>query len=676
MSVMPMQKLSICAHKSNRKAGLETLQQFGAMEIIPDAIDDQELEKMNTSEARAQFERDAELSDQALEILDRYAPGNKAGLAMLQGNEELTSADVRQVALKQGECIKQASSILSFEKAINECRGNILKDENQKEALIPWMSLDVPMTFSGTEKTAAFIGTVSGVYDDAGFSAALLEKDPGLDAVSTKTLFTENDATNITAICLKKDAEKTEAALRALGFSKPAQPAMGIPKQVSEDCDRDIDKQNSEIENLKKKIAAMAPERENLKIVADYYRTRAEKYRVLGTIPQSKQAFFLEGWVPAVQADRISKLLSDRYHAVVEKEEVREDEVEPTVLHNNKFSQCAEGILASYGLPQHGKVDPTTIMSFFYVFFFGMMLSDAAYGIIMAAATFIILRKFPRMKTGTKKMFQLFFWCGLSTVFWGFMFGGFFGNAIDVIAKTFFGYTGATPILKPLWFDPLTHPMVLLIWCMLFGCIHLFTGLGIKGFEELQHHQIWDFICDVLAWYVFLMGLILLLLPSQLFANIAQMTIVFPVWLSQAAKWMSILGAVFIVVTSGRENRNWAIRIALGAYNLYGVTGWLSDVLSYSRLLALGLATGVIASVVNTMGSMLGGGVGGAIFFIVVFLIGHTMNMAINLLGAYVHTNRLQFVEFFGKFYDAGGKTFEPFTTNTKYIEVKEEAKV
>jgi V/A-type H+-transporting ATPase subunit I len=129
-------------------------------------------------------------------------------------------------------------------------------------------------------------------------------------------------------------------------------------------------------------------------------------------------------------------------------------------------------------------------------------------------------------------------------------------------------------------------------------------------------------------------------------------------------------------VTSGRENRNWAIRIALGAYNLYGVTGWLSDVLSYSRLLALGLATGVIASVVNTMGSMLGGGVGGAIFFIVVFLIGHTMNMAINLLGAYVHTNRLQFVEFFGKFYDAGGKTFEPFTTNTKYIEVKEEAKV
>lgn len=676
MAVVPMQKLSICAHKTNRKAVLETLQQFGGMEIIPDAIDDPELEKMNTADARAQFERDADLADQAIEILNRYAPEKNAGIALLRGNEAVSAQTVKDVALKQGQCISRAKTILSYEKSINDCRGNILKDENQKEALVPWMSLDIPMNFTGTEKTAVFIGTVSGSFDDPSFYAALQEKDPGLDAVSANVLSVENEASNVCVICLAAEREKVETALRALGFSRPAQSVFGIPKQASEECSRDIKKQNQQIAELGKKITDCAGDREELRIVADYYRTRAEKYRMLGTIPQSKQAFFLEGWVPADQAERVAGLLSGRYGAVVEQEEIREDDEEPTVLHNNRFAQCAEGVLASYGLPQHGKVDPTAIMAAFYVFFFGMMLSDAAYGIIMAAATFIILRKCPNMKPGTKKMFQLFFWCGLSTVFWGFMFGGFFGNVIDVVAKTFFGYTGATPILKPLWFDPLTHPMVLLIWCMLFGCIHLFTGLGIKGYEELHNHQVWDFICDVLAWYIFLMGLILLLLPSQLFANIAQMTIVFPVWLNQAAKWMSILGAVFIVVTSGRENRNWAIRIALGAYNLYGVTGWLSDVLSYSRLLALGLATGVIASVVNTMGSMLGGGVGGAIFFIIVFLIGHTMNMAINLLGAYVHTNRLQFVEFFGKFYDAGGKTFEPFTTNTKYIEVKEEAKV
>ena len=136
---------------------------------------------------------------------------------------------------------------------------------------------------------------------------------------------------------------------------------------------------------------------------------------------------------------------------------------------------------------------------------------------------------------------------------------------------------------------------------------------------------------------------------------------------------MAIAGAVGLLLMSGRANKNVALRLALGAYDIYNVTGWLSDVLSYSRLLALGLATGVIASVVNQMGSMLGDGILGEIGFIVVFIIGHTLNLAINLLGAYVHTNRLQFVEFFGKFYEGGGKPFNPFKLTTKYVDVKEE---
>ena len=124
---------------------------------------------------------------------------------------------------------------------------------------------------------------------------------------------------------------------------------------------------------------------------------------------------------------------------------------------------------------------------------------------------------------------------------------------------------------------------------------------------------------------------------------------------------------------SGRSSKNPALRLALGAYDIYNITGWLSDVLSYSRLLALGLATGVIASVVNQMGSMLPNNVIGVIAFVVIFIAGHTLNLAINLLGAYVHTNRLQFVEFFGKFYEGGGEPFNPFKENTKYADVKEE---
>ena len=218
--------------------------------------------------------------------------------------------------------------------------------------------------------------------------------------------------------------------------------------------------------------------------------------------------------------------------------------------------------------------------------------------------------------------------------------------------------------------------MKLLVFSMLFGVIHLFTGLGIKGYMCLRDKKYMDFLCDVVLWYALLIGLLIMLIPSELFASIAQMTIVFPPFVNTLGKVLAIVGAVGIVLMSGRSNKNFALRLALGAYDLYNVSGWLSDVLSYSRLLALGLATGVIASVINQMGSMAGKSVLGAILFIVVFIFGHIFNLAINLLGAYVHTNRLQFVEFFGKFYEGGGREFNPFKANTKYADVKEETKL
>ena len=161
-----------------------------------------------------------------------------------------------------------------------------------------------------------------------------------------------------------------------------------------------------------------------------------------------------------------------------------------------------------------------------------------------------------------------------------------------------------------------------------------------------------------------------MLIPSDIFASIAQVKIVFPPVLNTLAKALSIIGAVGLLLMSGRSSKNPVLRLALGAYDIYNITGWLSDLLSYSRLLALGLATGVIAQVINQMGSMVGDGILGAIVFILVFIIGHTFNLAINMLGAYVHTCRLQYVEFFGKFYEGGGEAFHPFKENTKYVDI------
>ena len=675
MAVVEMQKISISAHRSNRKAILETLQKLEVIQVVEADLDETGLRHKNTADARATFEKNADLADQALAILDKYVPEKQGMLSGLAGKELIDDASFDKVVESQQDCMAVARKIVRNEKEISECSGNILKNENQKESLVPWMNLDVPMSFTGTDKTAAFIGSVQGVCDEAQVYALIKEKTEGIEELSVTVLSSESDMTNIFVLCLKEAREKVESALRSLGFAKPPQAVLGVPKKVAEDLDRDTEKQKTEIERLKKGIEEYAGSREDLRVVSDYYRTRAEKYRLLGTIPQTRKAFFIEGWVPKESAEAVAKLLTEKYGAVVDYEEKKEGETEPTLLRNNKFSRNYEPVLASYGLPQHGKVDPTTIMSFFYMFFFGMMLSDAGYGLLMVIGCGFALLKFPRMAQGMKKMITMFFWCGVSTVFWGIMFGGFFGDVIDVVAKTFFGYTG-DKIVKPLWFDPLTSPMRLLIWCMLFGIIHLFFGLGIKGYQYLKDGDIVGFVSDIIAWYAFLIGLILMLLPTDLFANIAQMQFNFPPFVAPLAKGLAIGGMVVILLMSGRANKNWGLRIALGAYDIYGVTGWLSDALSYSRLLALGLATGVIASVINTMAAMVGEGKGiiGLIIFFIIFIIGSVLNFAINLLGAYVHTNRLQYVEFFGKFYDGGGEPFEPFETKTKYIEFNKEA--
>ena len=417
-------------------------------------------------------------------------------------------------------------------------------------------------------------------------------------------------------------------------------------------------------------IRAFAESREELKLAADYYRMRLEKYELLGSLLQSKKTFLVTGYVPERAAADLARELSEEFTLALELADPAEEDEPPVLLANKTVPASFEGVVAAFGLPGKGEIDPTTIMSACYIFLFGLMLSDAAYGFVVFAACLAALLKFPRMQEGMRKSLRMFMYCGISTMFWGVMFGSYFGDVVDVVSRTFFGRQVTIPAL---WFVPLNDPMKMLVFSMLFGVIHLFLGLGMKGYMLLRDKKYLDFVCDVVFWYLLLIGLILILLPSGMFESISQMQFNFPPVLNQAAKLMAVVGAAGILLMSGRGRKNWFLRVALGAYDLYGVTSWLSDVLSYSRLLALGLATGVIGSVINSMGAMLGGGIVGAIGFTLVFLIGHSVNIGINLLGAYVHTNRLQYVEFFGKFYEGGGRPFNPFSIHTNYVEFKEE---
>ena len=672
MAVLQMQRFSICALKKKRKAILEELQAFGALEVNVSFPEEEEhsLQKMDTVESRQTFDKNAALADNALEVLQEFAPEKTSMFSSLEGKALIDKSVYDETAERKDEIIYTANEILGLKKKLAENKAAIVKVENQIEALTPWLDLDVPMDIQGTKDAAVLIGSINSQVTLDDIYTKIAEAQPELEAMDIQMISSDSDQTCIAAVCLKKDVKEFEKALRSIGFSRPAQNIRKIPREFKQELQESAAKIAEENEQIENQIREMAVARDDLKLISDYFRVRAQKYEVLGQLPQSRDTFFISGYIPQKKVDTLRKKLESKYDIVIDVEDIPDEEEAPVLLENNKIAGSVEGVLESYGLPKKGEIDPSAIMSIFYIFFFGLMLSDAAYGLIVFIACAVVLKKFPRMSEGMQKTIRMFKYCGLSTLFWGLMFGGIFGDVVSVVSRVFFGHEVTVP---PLWFEPLKDPMKLLIYSLAFGVIHLFTGLGIKGYLCIKEKKYMDFICDVVLWYMLLIGLILMLLPSQIFVSMTQMNIVFPPAIAMLSKVLAIVGAAGIVLMSGRSNKNFGLRIALGAYDLYNITGWLSDVLSYSRLLALGLATGVIASVVNQMGSMFGSGIIGMIGFLVVFVVGHTLNMAINLLGAYVHTNRLQFVEFFGKFYEGGGRPFNPFKQETKYVDIKEE---
>ena len=670
MAVLQMQRFSICALKKDRKAILKKLQALGVMEIDNSVIEDDSLQKMDTVESRQVFEKQAVMAEHALDVLQKYVPEKTSMLSSLEGKKQVNRWEYEKIVQNRDVMSKRARELVNLNKEISENNANVVKLENQIESLAPWMSLEVPMTYRGTRSAAFLVGTMSRAMTMEEIRTAVAEHAPDLDAYDVTILSADKDLTYLAVVCLRKDADKLEDALRASGFARPSQMVSKVPSELKKNLEEQIQQLNSKTKQIESQIAEYKDYRNDLRLFVDYYRIRAEKYQILGQIPQSKQTFFISGYVPEGAVPLLKEKIENAYNCTVDVEEIKEEEEPPVLLKNGKISSSVEGVLESYGLPHKGEVDPTRIMSVFYIVLFGMMLSDAAYGLLVSLVCFIALKKFPRMAEGLAKSIRLFMYCGISTLIWGILFGGYFGNVVDIVSEVYFGHKVVIPAL---WFVPLNNPMKLLIFSLGLGIVHLFFGLGIKGYSYIKNKDYMGFLCDVVFWYMLLVGLLLMLIPSDLFASIAQAKIVFPPFVNLLAKVLAIGGAVGLLLFAARDNKNFGLRLALGAYELYNITGWLSDVLSYSRLLALGLATGVIASVVNQMGSMMGTSIIGVIGFIVVFIVGHTLNLAINLLGAYVHTNRLQFVEFFGKFYEGGGRPFNPFKQNTKYVDIKEE---
>ena len=388
---------------------------------------------------------------------------------------------------------------------------------------------------------------------------------------------------------------------------------------------------------------------------------RKDKYEVLNSLGFTDNTFVLTGYIPEKYVSSIQKEIEKKFTVSISITDPAEDEDVPVLLENGSFSAPVEGITKMYAMPGKKDVDPTPVMSFFYYLLFGMMLSDAGYGLLMVIGTTIALKKF-KLESTMQKTLRMFRNCGISTVFWGAMFGSWFGDIIQVVAREFFK---KEIVSTALWFQPLDDPIKLLLFSFGIGILHLFLGVAVSGKMAWDEGRKLDAFMDTIPIYLLITGV------APLAASILTSV---PSVLKNIGKYLLIAGLVLLILTQGRSSRSIFGKFFGGLYAVYNVaTGWLGDILSYSRLLALGLATGCIASVINLIGVMPQSTAVKAIVLTVVFIVGHTANLAINLLGAYVHTDRLQFVELFSKFYTGGGREFSPLAVNTKYIKFKEE---
>lgn len=649
-----MRKIEIIALSTDSKRIIERLQRRGIIELCN--LSDPTLVKVNTSYFVSLFDKERTRMELSLQTVNEYSH-EKVGLldGFINGKRVIEKHDFGRKA-EEYESVKEKSErVLLLSKTVTDLKSEIARHTLNIDLLKNWLSLDIATSFSGTETTDCFIGTVPENITKEALNELLPENSFG-EIVSA-----QKNSVNIAVLSLKEKREDVKAVLGELGFTAIADSSELTPDKKTEELVKKSSELNYEVKKATEEIISLSKYRRDFEFMIDYLAVRQEKYEQISKLAMTEETVIISGFIPEKFVAPLTKELEKKFTVAIKSYEPDEDEDVPVLLENSGFSSPVEGITEMYALPSKKDLDPTPIMSFFYYFFFGMMLSDAGYGVLMVLGTAFALKKF-NLEEKMRKTLKMFFYCGISTVIWGALFGSWFGDIISVVSREFFGREIKSVAL---WFQPLDNPIKLLLYSFGFGICHLFLGLGANFYNLWRQGKKWDAVCEVIPVYLTVLGV------APIAAGILTPV---PQILSTVGGYVAIAGVVLLVLTGDRTSKSFLMRIFGGLYGLYNMaTGYLSDILSYSRLLALGLATGSIASVINLIGSMPSNKIVKAIMLTIVFVVGHVANLAINLLGAYVHTDRLQFVELFSKFYEGGGRAFEPFSAKTKYVKFKEE---
>ena len=657
MSKLKMLKFEAATLQQNSKKLIEQLQKCGVAQL--EQINNNEVFISSTSDEVARYEKSIDVVSRAMGVLSEY--GFKPAGGFLSGRRSLTDAEFSSKSESRSSLVEKAYEICSLRKTLSDAKAETVRLEASLASLSVWQSLDVPFGRTVTESSVIFVGTLPRQYTYESLNELFANELCDVKDYEIEIVSSSKEITAICVVCHKSCEKEIVSFLRSIGFILQQEDNnLGVREKI-EAVKSAMETAQKTVKDADDKLKDYGSFLDELSFAYDCLTVKRDEYAALSDVAFTDKAMYICGYVPERQSKKLDKVIKDNAGAIVFTEPSEDDDI-PVLLSNSSFSEPVEGIVEMYATPGKDDIDPSPVMAFFYYLLFGMMLSDAGYGLIMTIGTALILWK-TNVEGSMRKTMKMFFYSGISTVIWGALFGSWFGDVIPVVCKNFLGIPN--PPSVALWFEPINDPITLLLFSFVIGICHLFLGLIVFGYMKWKAGDKVSAIFDTIPIMLTVLG------AAPLAGGI--LTDV-PKVIKDIAVYLLIAGVVLIVLTSSRTSKNIFARLGGGLYGLYNIaSGYLSDILSYSRLLALGLATGSIASVVNMLAVMPENKIMKAVVFIVVFIVGHSLNMAINVLGAYVHTNRLQFVELFSKFYEGGGRAFQPFKFNTKYFKLKEE---
>ena len=659
--ILEMKKLYLMAVRSKKDALLRELVQRGCVEFseIEEEVAASELAGVLRREDTKLMTLKTQQTSltHAIALLDKYAPAKSK---LLSSPTEVAPAVLLDDA-GLNAALKLAGAIEDADDRIKRITAEESRQRMLAESLQPWLDLDIPLGMEGTQRANVLLGSFTLKTDLDAVSAALAD---ACEEAELFRVYEDKTSRYVAIVCIREGLGSVQEVLRTFGFAQAAFSGMqSTARQTLSEATRALEELAAEKSACEGSIVGESVRRDELKLACDRVSTKIAVAEAEGRLYGTDSVVFMQGWMPAEREGELARVF-DKYDCAWECRAPEEDEYPsvPVSLKNNKFTNALNMVTNMYSLPAYGSVDPNPLMAPFFIIFYGLMMADMGYGLLMIIAEVVALTKI-KPREGSLCFCQLLLYGGISTFIMGALTGGLFGDAPYQLVHMF--NPASTWEGLPYLFNPVNNSSLVLYGAMVLGVIHLNTGMAVSFYLKAKRGNIMDGLFEEAPLWVILiggvmMGLKLLGVTDALFT---------------AGKVVLIIGAVALLFGAGRHAKGFGKLTAALSCIYNTLTGWFGDILSYSRIMALMLAGSVVAQVFNNIAAMPsanGVSVISIIAFIVIFLIGHALNFALNLLGCFVHDLRLQCLEFFGKFYEDGGKPFDPLRIKSKYVRAKE----